>query len=94
MVTPFGLSGAPATFQRYINAVLREFLDDIATAYIDDVLIYTSGSKEDHFRQVRKVLLRLQEAGLYLDPEKCEFGVTQVKYLGFVVHAGVGISPR
>ena len=44
MVTPFGLTGAPATFQRYINWALREYLDDFCTAYIDDILIYTSGT--------------------------------------------------
>ena len=48
LVTPFGLTGALATFQRYINWVLREFLDDFVTAYIDNILIYTGGSFEDH----------------------------------------------
>ena len=92
LVTPFGLSGAPATFQRYINKILQDFLDDFASAYIDDILIYTSGSKEDHMRKVRLVLDRLCAHGLHLDPDKCEFGVRRVKYLGFVIHAGVGIQ--
>ncbi|KAM4065828.1 reverse transcriptase (RNA-dependent DNA polymerase) [Hirsutella rhossiliensis] len=48
LVCPFGLSGAPASFQRYMNSVLREWLDDFVTAYLDDVLIYSSGSKADH----------------------------------------------
>lgn len=59
IVTPFGLSGAPATFQRYINSTLREFLDDFAIAFADDVLIYSSGSRKDHMCKVRKVLDRL-----------------------------------
>ncbi|XP_044718778.1 reverse transcriptase (RNA-dependent DNA polymerase) domain-containing protein [Hirsutella rhossiliensis] len=42
LVCPFGLSGAPASFQRYMNSVLREWLDDFVTAYLDDVLIYSS----------------------------------------------------
>jgi hypothetical protein len=33
LVTPFGLAGAPSTFQRYINWSLREFLDDFVSAY-------------------------------------------------------------
>ncbi len=37
LVMPFGLSGAPASFQRYINYLLREFLDDFVSAYIDDI---------------------------------------------------------
>jgi len=64
LVTPFGLTGAPATFQRYINDTLREFLDEFVSAYIDDVLIYSDGSLKDHRKKVKKVLLRLQEAGL------------------------------
>ena len=56
LVCPFGLSGAPATFQRYINSLLRGHLDDFASAYIDDMIIYLSGSREDHFRKVRTVL--------------------------------------
>lgn len=92
MVTPFGLSGAPATFQRYINSVLREFLDDFCSAYIDDVLIYTSGSLEEHHARVRQVLERLWEHGLHLDLDKCEFGVKTVKYLGFIIHVGRGIE--
>jgi hypothetical protein len=48
LVTPFGLTGAPATFQRYINSALREFLDVCVAAYIDDVIIFTTGSLEEH----------------------------------------------
>ncbi|KAM4064003.1 reverse transcriptase (RNA-dependent DNA polymerase) [Hirsutella rhossiliensis] len=70
LVCPFGLSGAPATFQRYMNSVLREWLDDFVTAYLDDVLIYSSGSKADHEAKVRQVLQALADAGLHLDPAK------------------------
>ena len=33
LVTPFGLQGAPAAFQRYVNDTLGDFLDDLCTAY-------------------------------------------------------------
>ncbi|XP_044724606.1 reverse transcriptase (RNA-dependent DNA polymerase) domain-containing protein [Hirsutella rhossiliensis] len=92
LVCPFGLSGAPASFQRYMNSVLREWLDDFVTAYLDDVLIYSSGSKADHEAKVRRVLQALADAGLHLDPAKCEFSVQEVKYLGFIVNAGKGIA--
>jgi hypothetical protein len=91
LVTPFGLTGAPATFQRYINTTLKDFLDDFCSAYIDDVLIYSSGSRKDHERKVKLVLSRLRDAGLSLDINKCEFAVTETKYLGFIVEAGKGI---
>ncbi|KAF5503436.1 Transposon Tf2-6 polyprotein [Colletotrichum fructicola] len=92
LVVPFGLTGAPATFQRYINSVLREYLDDFATAYMDDVLIYSNGSRQDHEAKVKLVLHKLAAAGLRLDPHKCAFSVKTVKYLGFIITAGVGIS--
>lgn len=91
MVTPFGLANAPSTFQRYINWALREFLDDFCSAYVDDVLVYTEGSLDQHREHVRKVLGRLSEAGLQLDIDKCEFEVRTTKYLGFIIEAETGI---
>ncbi|KAM4063649.1 reverse transcriptase (RNA-dependent DNA polymerase) [Hirsutella rhossiliensis] len=72
LVVPFGLTGAPAAFQRYINSVLQDYLDDFVSAYIDDVLIFSSGSLQDHRDKVGKVLQRLMDAGLQLDINKTE----------------------
>ncbi|KAF7137122.1 hypothetical protein CNMCM5793_007186 [Aspergillus hiratsukae] len=91
LVTPFGLTGAPATFQRYINSVLREFLDVCVSAYIDDVIIFTNGSLQEHRSQVMQVLKKLEEAGLQLDINKCEFEQKRVKYLGYIVDSEQGI---
>ena len=92
MVTPFGLANAPSTFQKYINWALRDYLDEFCSAYIDDILIYSSGDRKQHEGQVRKVLQRLREAGLQIDIDKCEFEVQSTKYLGFVLEAGKGLS--
>ena len=91
LVTPFGLANAPSTFQKYINHTLRDFLDEFCSAYVDDILIYTSGSREEHREHVRKVLQRLREAGLQIDIDKCEFEVQSTKYLGFIVEARKGL---
>lgn len=91
LVCPFGLAGAPATFQRYINKSLGDALGDFVTAYLDDILIYSGGSRKDHMKKVRAVLERLRAAGLNLDLAKCAFAVTEVKYLGFIVEAGKAI---
>jgi hypothetical protein len=56
LVTPFGLANAPSTFQKYINYTLRDYLDEFCSAYVDDILIYSSGSKEQHQKHVYKVL--------------------------------------
>jgi uncharacterized membrane protein len=91
LVTPFGLANAPSTFQRYINYVLREHLDDFCSAYVDDVLIYSSGSQKDHETKVKEVVQKLGKAGLHLDVDKSEFSVKRTKYLGFIIEAGKGI---
>lgn len=75
LVTPFGLANAPSTFQKYINWMLKDYLNEFCFAYVDDVLVYSKRTLAEHREHVRKVLRRLQEAGLQLDIDKCEFEV-------------------
>jgi hypothetical protein len=91
LVMPFGLANAPSTFQRYVNWTLRDFLDDFCSAYVDDILVFSSGSLRQHREHVKKVLQRLRDAGLQIDIDKCEFEVQSTKYLGFIIEAGKGI---
>jgi len=84
LVMLFGLTGAPATFQRFINDSLCEYLDQFCSAYLDNILIY-SKTKEEHVQHVCKVLERLQSAGLFAKLSKCEFFVTETKFLGLIV---------
>jgi hypothetical protein len=90
---PFGLTNAPATCQQFVNDTLREFLDVFCAVYIDDISIY-SNSKKEHVEQIRKVLQKLLEAGLYVKAGKCEFCVSQTTFLGFVISKdGVSMDP-
>ncbi|KKA22077.1 Gag/polymerase/env polyprotein [Rasamsonia emersonii CBS 393.64] len=92
-VMPFGLTNGPATFQRFINETFLDYLDDFLTAFIDDLLIYSSNELE-HQEHVKKVLQRLREAGLQASIGKCEFHVQRTKYLGFVVGTnGIEVDP-
>jgi hypothetical protein len=59
----FGLTNGLATYQRYINNVLFNYLDVFYMAYLDDILIYSS-NKLEHKEHIRKALVRLWEAGL------------------------------
>jgi len=56
--------------------------------YLDDILIYSNGSLEDHYQKVSEVMERLQRAGLQADINKYEFAITEVKYLGFIIKVG------
>jgi hypothetical protein len=51
----FGTTNAPVDFQGYMNNAIREALDDFASAYLDDVLIY-SDSKEEHVGHVKWIM--------------------------------------
>jgi hypothetical protein len=93
-VLPFGLTNGPATYQRYMNDILFDYLDDFCTAYLDDILIYSENELE-HESHVKKVLQRLREAGLQADIAKSEFSVTKTKYLGFIVGTdGIQVDPE
>jgi hypothetical protein len=83
-VVPFGLTNAPATWQAYINNILREHLDRFVFAYMDDILVYSRTLKE-HVEHVRIVLKTLQTAGLRLEPTKSEFHVQKTKFVGYII---------
>ena len=94
LVTPFGLTNAPAYFQDFINSTLHDILDEYCSAYLDDVIIY-SRTREEHDRHVREVLQRLRTAGLQIDIDKCEFSVSKTKYLGLIVSSeGISMDPE
>jgi hypothetical protein len=92
-VLPFGLTNGPASFQRFVNDLFIDCLDDFLSIYLDDILIYSQDELE-HETHVKKVLNRLREAGLQLDVKKCEFHVTKTKFLGYIVSTdGIEVDP-
>eukprot|EP00833_Pecoramyces_ruminatium_P006824 jgi/Orpsp1_1/1180856/evm.model.c7180000074882.1 len=94
LVMPFGLTNAPATFQSFINAVLRPYLEKCVILYLDDILIY-SKTLEEHHKQVRDVLQTLIKNNLYAKLEKCEFDKDKVEFLGHVLSgSGVSTDPK
>ena len=73
LIMPFDLCNAPAIFQSYINDVLREFLDEFCVVYLDDVLIYTDDTHEEHVQHVRQILQRLLDHDLYANLRSANF---------------------
>ena len=71
---PFGVHGAPATFQRMMDRLLRSH-QAYAAAYIDDIIIH-SASWDVHLRHLRAVLGELR-ASLTANPAKCRLGLEE-----------------
>jgi hypothetical protein len=82
---PMGLASSPSTFMRLVDATLAGLPPGIALAYIDDIIIPTAGTFEDHMRDVGLVFDRLIEAGFTVRCDKTHIGLKEVPYLGFMV---------
>ena len=72
-VMPFGLSGAPSTFQRMMDTLIRG-LESFTAVYLDDIIIFSETWKE-HIQHIRAILTRLWESNLTAKPKKCQFGM-------------------
>ncbi|XP_029904245.1 LOW QUALITY PROTEIN: uncharacterized protein K02A2.6-like [Myripristis murdjan] len=81
---PFGVSSAPAIFQRTMEGVLQG-IPQVAV-YLDDILV-TGETREMHLKTLDEVLTRLEDAGLRLKRSKCTLLADEVQYLGHKVDA-------
>ena len=84
---PFGLTSAPATFQRALDIILSGLKWQLCLVYLDDVIIFST-SAEQQVKDVDVVLTRLREAGVTLNLEKCTWFSDEVEYLGHIVRPG------
>lgn len=89
---PFGLNGAPATFQRLMNTVLTGLTGLKAFVYFDDIIIYAL-SMLDHSEKLKAVFDRLRTFNLKLQPSKCTFMRKEVNYLRHVI-TDQGVKPN
>ena len=92
-VMPFGLSNAPATFQRVMEQVLAGLPWQVCLVYLDDIIVYGQ-TLDEHRENLRKVFQCIREAGLKLQPSRCSFLQPEVLYLGHIVTAdGIRTDP-
>ena len=93
-VMPFGLTNAPTAFMDLMHRVFQPYLDQFAVVFVDDILIY-SQSEWEHEYHLRIVLQLLRDHQQYAKFSKCEFWLTEVRFLGHVVSAsGVSVDPE
>eukprot|EP00057_Strongylocentrotus_purpuratus_P005494 XP_003731095.1 PREDICTED: uncharacterized protein K02A2.6-like [Strongylocentrotus purpuratus] len=88
----FGISSASEIFQEAIRDVIRDIKG--AKNISDDIICFGSGSnaQADHDRAVHEVLTKLQQSGLTVNWNKCEFGVRRIEFFG-LIFSDQGVSP-
>ena len=86
-VLPFGLKQAPSIYQRFMDNTLKG-LDHICFVYIDDILIFTKGSKEQHVKDVMTVLNRIKDRGVVLSRKKSILLKQEIEFLGLIIREG------
>ena len=84
----YGLSDIPTMFQEHFDAVL-EFKTPV---WLDDIICVTNGNIEDHEKEVREVLTKLQNAGYRASEKKTELFKKELTWLGYYINQN-GIKP-
>ena len=82
-VMPFGLCNAPATFERLMERVLSGLHWKACLVYLDDIIV-VGKTFEENPKNLKQVFQRLLSAGLKLNPKKCSFLQSEVKYMAKV----------
>ncbi len=86
-----GFAGSADIFQAEMMDLMEAL--EYVRAYIDNLLVITRGTLEDHLYKLRKVLRRLHEAGLKVNAAKSLFCTHKTEYLGYILTRG-GIKPQ
>ena len=83
----FRLINVPAIFQKRINSVLGEYLDEFIIVYLNDIIIY-SNSKEEHFQYIKQVLQRLADKKILVAIKKYKFHIIKTEFCKFIIKLG------
>ena len=78
---PMGLCNSPDIFQERMSSLMQGL--EYVRTYIDDLLVITKGSYEDHLNKLETVMDKLSEAGLKVNANKSFFDKSELEYLGF-----------
>jgi hypothetical protein len=94
IIMTFGLENAGATYQQDMNLNFHDLLGVILEIYIDDIVIKLAGFDE-HLADLWVTFERMRRYGLKMNPLKCNFGMSDGRFLGFIVHKhGIQVDPK
>ena len=88
-----GLCNSPDIFQQVMSDILGDL--EYVLIYIDDILITSNGTYEDHMQKLDEVLSRLEKCGFKCRVNKCFFAEAELEYLGYwLTRTGVQPQPK
>jgi hypothetical protein len=88
---PIGFAGSADIFQAEMGNLMASL--EYVWAYIDDLLVITKGSLDDHLTKLEAVFIRLRDAGLKVNATKSFFCTAEMEYLGYILTRG-GVKPH
>ena len=80
----FRFTNMPVMFQRRINYILGEYLDDFVIVYLNDIIIYLNSEKE-YKEYIKWVLKRLYKDNIPVIIKKCKFYTKKTDFVGFII---------
>lgn len=86
---PFGIISAPEIFHRAMESIIEGL--EGTRVYIDDLVVWGT-TRQQHNERLKKLLHRVKQSGLKLNRKKCQFGVTEMTFLGDKL-SGEGVEP-
>ncbi|CAL8153725.1 unnamed protein product [Prunus armeniaca] len=93
-VMPFGLKNAGETYQRLVNKIFAEIIGTSMEVYVDDMLV-KSKTTNNHLHNLSLMFGILKKYNMRLNPNKCVFGVSSGKFLGFMIsQLGIEANPE
>jgi len=91
---PFGLKNAGSTYQKCVHIVLEGQIGRNVEAYIDDIVV-KSKFKGDLIADLEETFNNLRKNKMMLNSDKCSFGISSGKLLGYLVsHLGIKANPK
>ena len=80
----FKFTNTLVIFQRKINYILGEYLDDFIIIYLDNIIIY-SNSKKEYKKYIKQVLSRLYKENILVIIKKCKFHTKKTNFIKFII---------